>query len=142
MTSALLRRLALIIAFALSMVSAAHADKRVALVIGNGAYQKVAKLPNASHDARAIGALFRVMAFDVIDAQFDLGIVELRRALRDFSDRAHDADIAVVYYAGHGLEVNGVNYLIPVDATLARDVDVESEAISLDRIMRTIEETK
>jgi len=139
---ALLLRLALITLLTLSMASTALADKRVALVIGNSAYQKTVQLPNATHDAGAIGALFRVMAFDAVDAQFDLGIVELRRALRDFSDRARDADIAVVYYAGHGLEVNGVNYLIPVDATLARDIDVEDEAISLDRIMRTIEDTK
>jgi formylglycine-generating enzyme required for sulfatase activity len=59
--------------------------------------------------------------------------------LRDFSEHVRDADIAVVFYAGHGMEMNGVNYLIPVDATLARDVDVEDEAVSLDRVIRTLE---
>jgi uncharacterized caspase-like protein len=136
------RRLALFALFALSVTSTARADKRVALVLGNGAYQKTVQLPNATHDASAIGALFRVMAFDVVDAKFDLGIADFRRALRDFSDNVHDADIAVVYYAGHGLEVNGVNYLVPVDAALERDIDVEDETISLDRVLRTIGEAR
>jgi hypothetical protein len=141
--SARFYRLALVAALLiLSLPSGAHADRRVALVIGNGAYQKTIKLPNATHDAAAIGALFRVMAFDVVDARFDLGIADLRRSLRDFTDRVQDTDIAVVYYAGHGLEVNGVNYLVPVDAALERDADVEDEAISLDRVLRTIEAAK
>jgi hypothetical protein len=126
----------------LVMTSAALADKRVALVVGNSAYQKVGQLPNPAHDAGAIGALFKVMAFDVVEAKFDLGVADLRRALRDFTDQVHDADIAVVYYAGHGMEVNGVNYLIPVDAKLERDIDIEDEAVSLDRVLRTIEDAK
>lgn len=140
--TAQLCRLALVTWLVLLLPSGAHADKRVALVIGNGDYQKTIKLPNATHDAAAVGALFRVMAFDVVDARFDLDIADLRRALRDFSDRVQDADIAVIYYAGHGLELNGANYLIPVDAALERDVDVEDEAISLDRVLRTIEAAK
>jgi hypothetical protein len=71
---------------------------------------------------------------DVVEAKFDLGIADLRRVLRDFLDMAQEADVAVVYYAGHGMEVNSTNYLVPVDATLARDVDVEDETVSLDRI--------
>jgi uncharacterized caspase-like protein len=63
----------------------------------------------------------------------------MRRALRDFADRAHDADIAVIYYAGHGMEVDGTNYLIPVDARLERDTDVYDEALSLDRVLVSIE---
>ena len=126
----------------LVMTSAALADKRVALVVGNSAYQKVGQLPNPAHDAGAIGALFKVMAFDVVEAKFDLGVADLRRALRDFTDQVHDADIGVVYYAGHGMEVNGVNYLIPVDAKLERDIDIEDEAVSLDRVLRTIEDAK
>ena len=76
--------------------------------------------------------------FQVIDAQ-DVGIVAMRRAVRDFSDIARDADIALVYYAGHGIEVEGINYLIPTDARLQSDFDVEDETISLDRVMRTID---
>ena len=64
------------------------------------------------------------------------------RALRDFADRARDADIAVVYYAGHGIEVDGANYLIPVDARLERDTDIYDEGLSLDRILIAIEPAK
>jgi uncharacterized caspase-like protein len=135
-------RLALTTVALVLLASAAHADKRVALIIGNGNYQKTPVLPNANHDAGAVGALFRIMGFDVVDARFDLGIADLRRALRDFSEQVQDADIAVVYYAGHGMEVNGMNYLVPVDAGLARDVDVEDETVSLERVLRTIEPAK
>ena len=65
--------------------------------------------------------------FDVVTLRNDLGALELRRALREFGDQARDADIAVIYYAG--LEVDGINYLIPVDAVLERDADVDDEAI-------------
>ena len=74
----------------LVMTSAAFADKRVALVVGNSAYQKVGQLPNPAHEGGAIGALFKVMAFDVVEAKFDLGVADLRRALRDFTDQVHD----------------------------------------------------
>jgi len=74
----------------LVMTSAALADKRVALVVGNSAYQKVGQLPNPAHEGGAIGALFKVMAFDVVEAKFDLGVADLRRALRDFTDQVHD----------------------------------------------------
>jgi len=100
-------RLALFALLVLLLPAGAYADKRIALIIGNSAYQKAPKLTNPGHDAGAIGALFRVMAFDVVEAQHDLGVTELRRVLREFSDRAQDADIAVVYYAGRGVEVNG-----------------------------------
>jgi hypothetical protein len=117
----------------------AAADKRVALVIGNGAYTKVPQLPNPSHDAAAMADMLRKANFDVVDSKTDLGVEAMRRELRDFSDEVRDADIAVVFYAGHGMEMNGVNYLIPIDATIARDVDVEDEAVPLDRVVRMIE---
>jgi hypothetical protein len=110
------------------------AAKRVALIIGNGAYEKVAQLPNPGRDAAAMGKLLRQAGFDSVEVRTDLGITALRRALRDFSNKIVDAEIAVLFYAGHGIEVSGVNYLIPVDAMLERDMDVEDEAISLDRV--------
>jgi hypothetical protein len=122
--------------------SAAHADKRVALVLGISAYQHVAKLPNPSNDADAIAALFRTSGFDVVETKRDVGIAELRRAIGDFSDKAQDADIAVVFFAGHGIEVDGTNYLVPADARLARDFDIEDEALSLDRLLKAIEPAK
>jgi formylglycine-generating enzyme required for sulfatase activity len=117
----------------------ARAQKRVALVIGNSSYQQVGRLPNAVNDAAAMAALFKSASFDVVEARSDLGIAAMRRAIGDFADEARDSDIAVIYFAGHGIEVDGVNYLIPVDAVLARDFDVEDETISLDRALRAID---
>jgi uncharacterized caspase-like protein len=120
----------------------AWAAKRVALVLGNSAYQNVARLPNPVNDGAAIAATLKDAGFDVVDSRHDLMAAETRRALRDFADRARDADIAVVYYAGHGIEVDGTNYLIPVDARLERDTDVYDEAFSLDRVLLAIEPAK
>ena len=66
----------------------------------------------------------------------------MRRLFRDFAEKSRGADIAVVYYAGHGIEIDGINYLLPVDTALKRDIDVEDEAISLDRIVRMMEPAK
>ena len=120
----------------------ALAEKRVALVLANSAYQNVAALPNPVNDGAMIAATLKEAGFDVVDSRHDLPALETRRALRDFADRARDADIAVVYYAGHGLEVDGTNYLIPVDAKLERDTDVYDEAFSLDRVLLAIEPAK
>jgi Caspase domain len=119
--------------------SAAIAEKRVALVIGNSTYARAGKLPNPLHDARAIEAMLRSAGFDLVEVKNDLGALAMRRALRDFSDRVRDADIAVAFYAGHGIEVNGSNYLIPVGAVLERDIDVEDETVSLDRVTQVLE---
>jgi len=122
--------------------SPAQADKRVALVIGVSKYQQVPRLTNPARDADAVAALFKQAGFDVINNQRDLGIVNLRRAIREFSDTAREADIAVVYYAGHGIEVDGTNYLVPADAKLASDFDIEDETISLDRVLKALDGTK
>ena len=117
----------------------AFAEKRVALVLGNSAYQNVAPLTNPVSDSAKIAEILKGAGFDVVDSRHDLPAAETKRALRDFADRARDADIAVVYYAGHGIEVDGSNYLIPVDARLERDTDIYDEALSLDRILIAIE---
>jgi uncharacterized caspase-like protein len=132
-----------LLAAALLMVAQpAFAEKRVALVLGNAAYQNVAPLANPVNDSARIAATLKQAGFDVVDSRRDLPAAETKRALRDFADRARDADIAVVYYAGHGIEVNGSNYLIPVDARLERDTDIYDEALSLDRILIAIEPAK
>jgi uncharacterized caspase-like protein len=84
-------------------------------------------------------ALFKKSGFDVVESRRDLGIADLRRAIREFSDTSRDADISVVYYAGHGIEVDGVNYLVPADARLVSDFDVEDETISLDRVLKALD---
>jgi uncharacterized caspase-like protein len=117
----------------------AVAEKRVALVIGNSSYQNVAALTNPANDAAAITEMFRKASFDVVESRRDLKYMEMRRALRDFTDKARGADIAVIYFAGHGLEVDGINYVVPVDASLERDADVDDEAIALSRILLAAE---
>src|SRR5450631_2839776 len=120
----------------------ALAEKRVALVIGNSAYENVARLDNPANDAIAMTATLKEAGFDVVDSRRNLKIADMRRAFRDFSDKSRDADVAVVYYAGHGIEVDGTNYLIPVDAALERDLDVYDEAIPLDRVLVSVEPAK
>jgi len=116
-----------------------QAEKRVALVIGNSSYQRVTALPNPAHDAAAMGDLFRRVGFDVVEVKTNLDQATMRKVLRDFSAAVRDADVAVVFYAGHGMEMNGTNYLIPTDAVLDRDIDVEDETVSLDRVSQIIE---
>jgi uncharacterized caspase-like protein len=133
----------LLLAAALLLVcQPAHAEKRVALVLGNSAYQNAPPLSNPANDSALIAATLKNAGFDVVDSRTDLPALEMRRALRDFTDSARDADIVVIYYAGHGMEVDGTNYLIPVDAKLERDTDVYDEALSLDRILVAAEPAK
>jgi uncharacterized caspase-like protein len=113
-------------------------DKRVALVIGNADYVNAAKLPNPANDAAAVSAMLESAGFTV-EMHTDLGNSEMRRVIRNFSDQAKNAEMAVVYYAGHGLEVDGTNFLVPTDAKLQRDIDVEDEAVALDRVLKMIE---
>jgi uncharacterized caspase-like protein len=120
----------------------ALADKRVAFVVGNSDYRNVTALPNPVNDATAVAQMFRKASFDVVEFRRDLTNYEMRHALRDFTEKVRDADVAVIYYAGHGIEVDGSNYLIPVDAALERDTDAYDEAIGLDRILQAIEPAK
>src|SRR6266478_2820651 len=132
-----------LLAAALFLVSQpAFADKRVALVLGNSNYQNVPPLTNPINDGAVMAATFKSAGFDVVVSRYDLSALDTRRVLRDFEDRARDADVAVVYYAGHGMEVDGTNYLIPVDAKLERDTDIYDEALSLDRVLVAIEPAK
>jgi len=117
----------------------ALAEKRVALVIGVSAYQAVPQLPNPARDAEAMMGLFRKAGFDTVISKRDLGVAELRRTIREFSETSRDADISVVYYAGHGIEVDGTNYLVPADAKLVSDFDIEDETISLDRVLKALD---
>jgi hypothetical protein len=117
----------------------AFADRRVALIIGISAYQHSPALPNPENDARAIAAMFQKVGFTVVSARYNLANLEFKRAVREFEDTAADSDVAVIYFAGHGIEINGTNYLIPADATLASDRDAEDEAISLERLAKSVD---
>jgi uncharacterized caspase-like protein len=101
----------------------------------------VAKLSNPANDAAAVAAMFKSAGLDTVESKLNLTVAELRKAPRDFGNTSRDADVAVVYYAGHGIELDGTNYLIPVDATLETDTDVLDETLSLDRVMVAVEAT-
>lgn len=120
---------AIILAFALLSAPAAAAD-RVALVIGNGAYQKAPALANPPRDATDVAGALQRLDFKVT-LLTNLTGAQTRRALVEFGHAVETAKIAIVFYAGHGMEIGGENWLIPTDAELLSDTDVESEAVSL-----------
>jgi uncharacterized caspase-like protein len=140
-----MRKMALVLTAFLSLLfasDAALAEKRVALVIGNSAYQNAPQLTNPAKDAAAISDMLRKAKFDVVESVRDANNQDMRRALREFSDKSQDADVSLVYFAGHGIEIDGQNYLLPTDAVLQRDRDAYDEAISLERILQTVEPAK
>ncbi|HLZ02799.1 MAG TPA: caspase family protein [Bradyrhizobium sp.] len=120
----------------------AQAEQRVALVIGNSAYKNVPRLANPAHDAVLVADMFRKAGFDAVITKFDLDANGMRKALREFGARAQEADIAVIYYAGHGMELDGNNYLVPTDATLQTDADVLDETVPMDRVLFAVEPAK
>lgn len=139
----LLRLCPLLLAAALLFgTDPAFAGNRVALVLANSAYQHAPSLTNPVNDGAVMAKTLKEAGFDVVDFRHDLSALDTRRVLRDFADATRNADIALVYYAGHGIEVEGSNYLIPVDAKLERDTDVYDEALSLDRILVAVEPAK
>jgi uncharacterized caspase-like protein len=111
-------------------------------VIGNTAYTSVPALLNPRKDAGDIAAALRAAGFAEVVERYDLGLAALRTVLAVFEDLAKFADWAVVYYAGHGIEVDGRNYLVPVDARLKRDSDVEDEALPLERVLARVSVAK
>ncbi len=108
--------------------------RRVALVIGNSAYQHVAELKNPRNDARDIAKALKSIGFDDVDLKEDLDYRAMRMALRQFVQSSQGTELTFVFYAGHSIEVNKKNYLVPVDAKLANVVDVDFEAIQLDQV--------
>jgi formylglycine-generating enzyme required for sulfatase activity len=116
----------------------AQSGKRVALVMGNSAYQHTHALPNPRTDAQAIATLLRQAGFDEVTLKTDLDYRALREAVRAFGLTAQDADTALVYYAGHGLEIAGENYLVPTDARLLHRGDLEYEAVTLGSVLSAI----
>lgn len=117
-------------------------EKRVALVIGNAAYEHQSQLVNPAHDSRSIAKRLEELGFTEVKLVSDLKRDALRHALISFSDTAADADWAVIYYAGHGIEMGGINYVIPVDAELKRDKHVRIEAVPLSEILDSVEPAK
>ena len=118
----------------LASASVVLADGRVALVVGNSTYAHIGRLPNPANDAAAVSAALRRLGFEVTTT-LDAGLTELNQSLRTFTRRSAGSDVALVFYAGHGLEMDGVNYVVPVDARLERDVDVRYETATLEDLV-------
>ena len=116
--------------------------RRIALIIGNSTYASVARLGNPANDAKEIASALRRIGFAAVIERYDLGYRELREALRAFGDKAAAADWAVVYFAGHGIQVNQTTYLIPTDARLTRAAHVEDEAVALPYVLSKVEEAR
>jgi hypothetical protein len=112
-----------------------QALQRVALVIGNSEYRSAPVLPNPRRDAGAVADALRLAGFQAVELATDLDRDGMMKALRAFRDRADKADWAVVYFAGHGIEIERVNYLIPVDARLRDDRDVKAETVSYEELL-------
>jgi hypothetical protein len=118
---------------------AANGEKRVALVVGNGSYSSVPLLPNPTNDARDIAQKLKDFDFEVL-LVLDASLDDLRQATQKFSRLLSSADVGMLYYAGHGMQVDGINYLIPTDARLEVAEDLKFEAVSLDFILDLFED--
>src|SRR3569833_704696 len=112
----------------------ALADGKIALVIGNSQYQKVTKLTNPANDSTDVAASLTRLGFDV-NLKKDLDFDGFRKAIIEFGNAAKTADMAVIFYAGHGAEIDCKNWLIPVDAAIKSEVDVYAEAINLEMLI-------
>jgi tetratricopeptide (TPR) repeat protein len=112
--------------------------RRIALVIGNGAYKNVHALDNPPRDARLIAGSLKDLGFQAVTVANDLTRDKFFETLKAFASDAEKADWAVIYYAGHGFEIGGVNYLVPVDAKLAVDKDAEKEAVALEQVIASV----
>jgi uncharacterized caspase-like protein len=121
------------------VVASKPAEIRVALVIGNSTYSNVGSLPNAKNDAEKMAETFKRIGFTTVSLGLDLPREKIADALKAFAADADRADWAVVYYAGHGIEFGGNNYLIPTDARLASDRDISFEAVALEQVLLAVE---
>src|SRR3954463_8554842 len=129
-----MRSLTLIVSLICLMftANAAKADRRVAFVVGNGTYKNVAQLPNPPIDAKAMAAVLRNVGFEVVEGA-NLTRDAMTEKLLEFGKKAQAADVAVFFYAGHGIAISGTNYLLPIDADIKSEMDVKlGAAINID----------
>jgi uncharacterized caspase-like protein len=139
MISRFLRALLVLAAlFGASTVAAETANRKVALIIANGQYANTSVLANPTNDARIVAESAKRAGFETVTLANNLSLAQFQRALRDFRDKAAGAQVAMVYYAGHGIEGAGKNWLIPVDAALNSDLDLPYEAVDLERVLEAV----
>ncbi|MEC9367599.1 MAG: caspase family protein, partial [Pseudomonadota bacterium] len=125
----------------LPVAADAAPDKRVALVIGNSAYKHTSELKNPAKDAAGMAQALTRLGFDVIKG-IDLDINGMRDVIRDFSRKIEGAEVALFYYAGHALQIDGKNQLAPVNARLSNEGDVDFETLPLNFVLRQMEREK
>lgn len=118
-----------------AQMASATAERKVALVIGNGAYTHAGPLTNPVNDAKAMTNKLQALGFETYTG-FDLDKFGMERLLRDFARASRDSDINLFFYAGHGMSVDGVNYLVPVDAVFEDETALDFEAVAVDFITR------
>src|ERR1700681_2532969 len=120
------------------LASAANGEKRIALVVGNSAYQNVAHLDNPKNDATLMARTLKELGFTLIGdgAQLNLDKAALDKAVQSFGRELQGAQVALFYYAGHGLQVRGSNYLVPVNANPTREADVDFQMVDLNLVLR------
>jgi hypothetical protein len=119
----------------------AFAEKRVALVIGNAAYTNAPKLKNPRHDAEDMTAALEKLSFKVVSG-FDLDERGMAQKAREFSREVVGADVALFFYAGHGLQVNGLNYLAPVNTSLKNETDLDFETLPLELVLKQMRQAR
>lgn len=132
------RMLFALVVLALGAVSSAHAQKRVALVIGNSEYKHTPRLANPKNDAADMTAVLKKLQFSVIEGR-DLDKAAMDRTIRDFAEALTGTQVGLFFYAGHGLQVGGQNYLVPIDAKLTMASAIDFEMVRLDLVHRTME---
>jgi len=136
------RSLAAVVGIACALAcSPAVAEKRVALVIGNSAYKNVARLDNPRNDARLMADTLKSLGFTLVGngAQIDLDKPAVDRAVQAFGAQLRGADVGLFYYAGHGVQVRGANYLVPVDANPTSEADVDFQMLDTNAVLRQME---
>lgn len=130
--------LATCLIYSILTLSAAHAETRIALVIGNSAYETIGALKNAGNDAKLLAASLKEMNFDVTTG-LDLNEDEMGDAIDAFAEKVRGADVAAIYYAGHGMQKDGENYLMPIDTVLKSESSIARDGISLKSILDILE---
>src|SRR3984893_13133444 len=140
-----MRRLAILAAFFTLLAGVfsapAFADKRVALVVGNSAYRNVGRLDNPANDAKLLSETLRALGFTLVGggAQLDLDKASFDRTVQAFGAQLAGAEVGLFYYAGHGVQVRGENYLIPVDANPVSEADVDFQMLDTNLVLRQME---
>jgi uncharacterized caspase-like protein len=123
------------------MASAQPAERRMALVIGNGQYHHVPRLANPTNDARLIAETLTSVGFTLVGgkAQLDLDKTAFNLMVQEFSTTIHGAEVALFYYAGHGIQVRGSNYLVPISANPTREAEIDFQLLNVDLVLRQME---